>query len=294
MKARPIVNFLDWVPSDVTQISEPSPERKSNGYDPLNPLPAKHFNWLMHSLDQWLQYVESSIAFPTTRVGSFADVSNGRADYDSLAAALGSGAKRILILEGTHTVGTIDINDSFGVVIEGERRDSTILNGSITISGRNTIIREVKVHGSITISGRQNVLDIARTNVFTFSDTSGDTSNYYRISSQFAESMMSGGQQGTISVASNTSQTLNDMHNGMTLLCNTIFSPLGNIVINLPPPRKGFTVTIKDAGGYSDVNNIVINRNGSEQLEGVLASFIIDGPYTVKKLKADGTNWHFC
>lgn len=61
--------------------------------------------------------------------------------------------------------------------------------------------------------------------------------------------------------------------------------------ITLPAPVSGFQITIKDKSGLAQTNNITVVRAGSEQIEGVAASKILQTNWGSWKLINDGTNW---
>ena len=53
---------------------------------------------------------------------------------------------------------------------------------------------------------------------------------------------------------------------------------------------KGRMVIIKDAGGLSGTNNITIDTEGSETIDGA-ATLVINGNYNAVTIYCDGTNW---
>lgn len=61
--------------------------------------------------------------------------------------------------------------------------------------------------------------------------------------------------------------------------------------IQLPAPSANFTVTIKDAVGSANTNNITVLRNGSEQIEGVAASRVLSANWGSWTFVSNGTNW---
>lgn len=73
-----------------------------------------------------------------------------------------------------------------------------------------------------------------------------------------------------------------------TLLVNRA----GAVVVNLPTAasRSGFPLAIKDFSGAADANNITINRNGSDTIEG-LTSIVINNPYGSYSLKPVTGGW---
>lgn len=65
---RPTVNFTDWVEATPSARVEPGSSRKNTGYVESEPLPARHFNWLLYSIDQWIKYFDNKVASIATRV----------------------------------------------------------------------------------------------------------------------------------------------------------------------------------------------------------------------------------
>lgn len=61
--------------------------------------------------------------------------------------------------------------------------------------------------------------------------------------------------------------------------------------LTLPAPAHGRCVTIKDAAGLAQTNNITLNRNGSEQIEGIAAARTLGTNWGSWTFIANGTNW---
>lgn len=77
---------------------------------------------------------------------------------------------------------------------------------------------------------------------------------------------------------------------------NKIFlvqSANGAMTFNLPAPALNYKITIKDRDGAFALNNCTLVRNGSETIEGLAASFVMDANYGEWTLISDGTNWFF-
>lgn len=73
-----------------------------------------------------------------------------------------------------------------------------------------------------------------------------------------------------------------------TLLVNRA----GTVAVNLPSStsRNGYPLAIKDISGAADTNNITINRNGSDLIDG-LTSVVITNPYGSFSLKPVTGGW---
>lgn len=61
--------------------------------------------------------------------------------------------------------------------------------------------------------------------------------------------------------------------------------------ITFPTPTAGFKITIKDSTGQAQTNNITMVRAGSEQIEGVAASKILQTNWGAWTFISNGTNW---
>jgi len=61
--------------------------------------------------------------------------------------------------------------------------------------------------------------------------------------------------------------------------------------ITLPTPASGLRFTIKDKTGSANTNNITLVRAGSEQIEGIAASKVLQTNWGSWTIISDGTNW---
>lgn len=61
--------------------------------------------------------------------------------------------------------------------------------------------------------------------------------------------------------------------------------------IQLPAPAAGLNFYIKDSTGQASTNPITLVRNGSEQIEGVAASKVLQTNWGAWHVMSDGTNW---
>ncbi len=64
------------------------------------------------------------------------------------------------------------------------------------------------------------------------------------------------------------------------------------VAVTLPIPDSGATYVIKDGGGNAAANNITINPNGLEKIDGVAEPLIINVNYTSVTLQSNGTDWY--
>ena len=70
--------------------------------------------------------------------------------------------------------------------------------------------------------------------------------------------------------------------NGQTYICT------GNMNVQLPSPTINTAIQVKSTGNYT----LTIVRSGSENIEGVAFSFILDSELGSAIFIADGTDWH--
>lgn len=63
--------------------------------------------------------------------------------------------------------------------------------------------------------------------------------------------------------------------------------------INLPDPTTRRIFVIKDVIGSANTNAITLNRNGSEDIEGLAANRDLEADWGEWKLISDGSDWYF-
>lgn len=87
--------------------------------------------------------------------------------------------------------------------------------------------------------------------------------------------------------------TVVSVSSNITLANNTTYlvSTAAARSLTLPSPSSGARITIKDSTGSANVNNITIVRAGSEKIETVAASYVIDEILKSITLTSDGTDW---
>lgn len=74
------------------------------------------------------------------------------------------------------------------------------------------------------------------------------------------------------------------------ILCNQS----GAINITLPTPVIGRVLVIKDISGAAATNNITLVRSGTEKIEGIAASRLLQTNWGSWTLTTDGTDWFIC
>ena len=99
----------------------------------------------------------------------------------------------------------------------------------------------------------------------------------------YVDSSVAGGVFSVNSVAINTSAAANQTY---------LVDVSGGVVqVTLPTPGVNVFVRIKDSTGSANTNNITVARNGSENIDGTAASYIMDSDLESKVFVSDGTNW---
>ena len=70
------------------------------------------------------------------------------------------------------------------------------------------------------------------------------------------------------------------------------YTATGSVAITLPTAQvaSGRKITVKDAGGSAGANNITVDTEGAETIDGA-ATAVISGNYNFISIYCDGTNW---
>ena len=75
------------------------------------------------------------------------------------------------------------------------------------------------------------------------------------------------------------------------LLINTLSSTV-NITLSDPSNMQGRILIFKDIAGNAATNNITLVRYGSEKIEGVAASYVLNTNFAKLTLTTDGVDWY--
>lgn len=91
-------------------------------------------------------------------------------------------------------------------------------------------------------------------------------------------------------VAVSASQSVGGTIPGITYNVTTASAA---VALTLPAsPANGFTFTVKDVGGIASVNAITIVRAGSENIEGLGATYSCEANYGAWTFQFNGTDWY--
>lgn len=114
---------------------------------------------------------------------------------------------------------------------------------------------------------------------------------------------------GTVAGTDTVLQGIQKLNGNIGLLqsCNALVSVSGNVTLTnkalhlvstaaarsltLPSPTSGAVIMIKDSTGSCATNNITLVRAGSEKIETVAASYVLDTDLGAWMLVSDGTDW---
>jgi hypothetical protein len=88
--------------------------------------------------------------------------------------------------------------------------------------------------------------------------------------------------RGNVAVSSNVTLTNNRLHLVDTSAARSLA---------LPTPSASSYIVVKDVTGTASTNNITITRAGSEEIEGVAASYVLDFDMGSWTFVSDGTDW---
>lgn len=92
----------------------------------------------------------------TITVGSLADVAAGIATHSSIQEAIndaGNG-REIRVLSGTYVENVTLVNN---ILLRGEG-NTTVIDGTFTITGNNNLLKELKVEGDLIVNGNENIV----------------------------------------------------------------------------------------------------------------------------------------
>lgn len=80
-----------------------------------------------------------------------------------------------------------------------------------------------------------------------------------------------------------------DASSGIVLVDYTV---TGAVTVTLPPAlsMRQRVIFVKDSGGNATANNITVDADGSETIDG-LTTYVINLDYEAVKLYSDGTEW---
>lgn len=113
---------------------------------------------------------------------------------------------------------------------------------------------------------------------------------------------------GTVTIGSSPSTAVHQINGGVKYTTRTITTNLvidttttdyiifcnqsGAINVTFPAPANGRVLVIKDISGTANTNNITMLQHGSEKIEGLAASKILQTSWGSWAFASDGTDWY--
>jgi hypothetical protein len=187
--------------------------------------------------------------------------------------------------------GAIDIVDDLGNVISG--LGTSIFSSSAgamfvqAISSSNDLAVSGNIHATTYYGDGSNLtgIDSASGSARQYSSTGMETSGYLKVSGSATFASGITHNRAAITAASYTI-LVTDYYIGADPTSNAI-------TLTLPAAATaggGKTYIIKDEGGTAAINNITIDGDGSETVDGV-TTVDITSPYGALNLYSDGSNW---
>lgn len=160
-----------------------------------------------------------------------------------------------------------------------------------------SISTDLKTNGGLVIESEQLAVDLGASNITgTLSVSDGGTGATTLASNEILIG------NGTSAVT--TSTLLNLVNSLSVITINSDYTVLstdyaifvntstatGNVTITLPAASSGRHIKIADSGGNAITNKIIIDGNGTEEINGAL-TYTINGNYNSAALLSDGSNW---
>lgn len=242
--------------SFATVTQEPSASKKQTGWN-IDERPAREWmNWLFYITDQWVDYFEDP-------AGQIEEIDNTDSPYSATSL------NRWLAVDtsgGAVTVNLPAVTGNEGVRFTIIKKTSDA--NAITIDG----------DGAETINGELTQSIAGQYETIVLKEANGEW---------VIESLSTGPG---VTLAISASQSLTAVEQGKELLVD---SSGGTITLTLPAPVNGATFKIKDSTGNFGTNPVTLARNGSEEIEGLAADYLLEADWGSWDLVSDGTNWFF-
>jgi hypothetical protein len=241
-------------PSFGTVTVEPSGAKKITGWQAAERPAHQYMNWIHYITDAWVKYFEDP-------VGQIATVNFAASPYTATSL------NRWLAVDtsgGNVTINLPAVASNSGVQFLIAK----------TTSDTNSVV--IDPSGDETIGG-------AATKTLYLQD---DFVVIKQMNSRWVIVAERVNGHFTRTASTTTSVVQSDL--GGTIL---IDSTSGVFDLDLPAPKPNFFFFVKDVGGALSSNNVTLDRNGSEEIEGLASDYLLQADFGFWKVFSDGTDW---
>lgn len=199
--------------------------------------------------------------------------------------------------------------------LKGNNTGGTANAADLTASQVNTMLGTVTTIGTFSNTSTANGLDISG-NTLTLHAADGTNPGAITTGTQTiagtktftGDTLIANNAASKATIGNASSTAIHQINGGMNVTTRTITGNLtvdttttdhvifvttssGAISITLPTPTNGRLLIIKDISGQASTNNITLVRHGSESIEGLAASKLLQTNWGAWTITSDGTNW---
>jgi hypothetical protein len=224
----------------------------------------------------------TAIGKEALRSGGFSGSSNCIA-LGSFAGRYNINANGKLYIDAFNRTNTA--GDDAGAIITGTM-SATVADHTLRFNALTSVYNDLRLMGATSgYVGLKGAADAGST-TYTWPAADGTTDQVLKTDGSGTLGWATGG--GSDITVSAISSSLNPAVYGTAYLVDTTAA----ISITLPAPSANKWIRVKDyIGTGAGTNNITIVRNGSEKIDNVAASFVIDSDKQSILIVSDGTDW---